>query len=142
MSILSYQNSDGNIVYTSHYLKKRGTCCNSFCLHCPYGLTLKKFKIEFEEVNNKDISELNKIVKEDPSNQSDLTQNLLNQAFGDSKIDFINRFNYKDFKKLYLKKVLCGVCKLKNNLPSKLYLKEHFRDQGIDLDLLTQYMIS
>jgi hypothetical protein len=25
------------MVFTSHYLKKRGYCCKSGCRHCPYG---------------------------------------------------------------------------------------------------------
>ena len=30
-------NSDGNMVFTAHYHKKRGYCCQSGCLNCPYG---------------------------------------------------------------------------------------------------------
>lgn len=30
-------NEDGNLVFTAHYLKKRGHCCQSGCLNCPYG---------------------------------------------------------------------------------------------------------
>ena len=30
-------NEDGNLVFTAHYLKKRGFCCQSGCLNCPYG---------------------------------------------------------------------------------------------------------
>lgn len=28
-------------------LKKRGHCCKSSCVHCPYGFTLKKFGLKF-----------------------------------------------------------------------------------------------
>ena len=34
-------NDDGNLVFTSHYLLKRGHCCMSGCLNCPYGYTDK-----------------------------------------------------------------------------------------------------
>ena len=34
-------NSDGNLVFTAHYLLKRGHCCQSGCLNCPYGYTEK-----------------------------------------------------------------------------------------------------
>ena len=27
---------DGNLVFTAHYLLKRGHCCQSGCLNCPY----------------------------------------------------------------------------------------------------------
>lgn len=30
-------NDDGNLVFTAHYLLKRGHCCQSGCLNCPYG---------------------------------------------------------------------------------------------------------
>ena len=30
-------NVDGNLVFTAHYHKKRGYCCQSACLNCPYG---------------------------------------------------------------------------------------------------------
>lgn len=29
-------NKDGDLVFTAHYLKKRGHCCQSGCLNCPY----------------------------------------------------------------------------------------------------------
>lgn len=32
-----YLNSEGNKVFTESYLLKRGYCCQSGCLHCPYG---------------------------------------------------------------------------------------------------------
>lgn len=34
----------GNTVFTTAYLKKRGTCCKSGCRHCPYGYVKKKRK--------------------------------------------------------------------------------------------------
>jgi hypothetical protein len=32
-----YINEQGYWVFTSHYHIKRGFCCESGCLHCPYG---------------------------------------------------------------------------------------------------------
>jgi hypothetical protein len=32
-----YINSDGNLVFTEKYHLDRGHCCQSGCLHCPYG---------------------------------------------------------------------------------------------------------
>lgn len=32
-----YFNEDGLMVFTKHYLIKRGYCCESGCKHCPYG---------------------------------------------------------------------------------------------------------
>ncbi|CAN5271973.1 hypothetical protein BH09BAC2_BH09BAC2_01790 [soil metagenome] len=31
-----YYSETGSIVFTEHYLTKRGTCCGSGCRHCPY----------------------------------------------------------------------------------------------------------
>jgi hypothetical protein len=31
--------SDGRVVMTKQYLSKRGRCCNSGCMNCPYGFT-------------------------------------------------------------------------------------------------------
>ena len=31
-----YLTKDGLMVFTEAYLLKRGTCCGSGCLHCPY----------------------------------------------------------------------------------------------------------
>lgn len=35
-----YLNANGDLVFTEAYHLKRGHCCQSGCLHCPYG---KKF---------------------------------------------------------------------------------------------------
>ena len=32
-----YINTEGNLVFTEKYLLKRGHCCQSGCLHCPFG---------------------------------------------------------------------------------------------------------
>jgi len=34
---LDYYMEDGFVVFTAHYLTKRGFCCRSGCRHCPYG---------------------------------------------------------------------------------------------------------
>jgi hypothetical protein len=34
---LDYYIEKGRYVFTAHYLKKRGYCCESGCRHCPYG---------------------------------------------------------------------------------------------------------
>lgn len=32
-----YINPDGNLVFTEKYHLDRGHCCQSGCMHCPYG---------------------------------------------------------------------------------------------------------
>jgi len=34
---LDYYFEDGLMVFTAHFLRKRGYCCESGCRHCPYG---------------------------------------------------------------------------------------------------------
>ena len=39
-----YFNKKGLMVLTESYLLERGFCCESGCLHCPYGFKNKKNK--------------------------------------------------------------------------------------------------
>jgi hypothetical protein len=34
---VDYYVENGRWVFTAHYLRKRGHCCESGCRHCPYG---------------------------------------------------------------------------------------------------------
>jgi hypothetical protein len=38
---LDYYIEDGFVVFTAHYLRNRGYCCESGCRHCPYGFVRK-----------------------------------------------------------------------------------------------------
>lgn len=40
-----YLSPEGFIVFTEHYLRKRGYCCKSGCRHCPYGYDPKTDRI-------------------------------------------------------------------------------------------------
>lgn len=40
-----YKTPEGYIVFTEHYLRKRGYCCKSGCRHCPYGYDPKTDRI-------------------------------------------------------------------------------------------------
>ena len=44
-----YKNKDGNIVMTEDYHKKRGFCCGSKCLHCPYEPIYTKYSTRVNE---------------------------------------------------------------------------------------------
>jgi hypothetical protein len=41
-----YMSPEGYIVFTEHYLRKRGYCCKNGCRHCPYGFNKKTGRIE------------------------------------------------------------------------------------------------
>ncbi|HKZ80495.1 MAG TPA: DUF5522 domain-containing protein [Pyrinomonadaceae bacterium] len=34
---IDYYLEDGLLVFTEHFLARRGYCCESGCRHCPYG---------------------------------------------------------------------------------------------------------
>ncbi len=38
---IDYYIEKGFVVFTAHYLQKRGYCCESGCRHCPYGFVRK-----------------------------------------------------------------------------------------------------
>jgi hypothetical protein len=40
-----YIGKDGYIIFTEKYHSKRGYCCKSSCLHCPFGYDQKSDKI-------------------------------------------------------------------------------------------------
>jgi len=39
---IDYYMENGFTVFTAHYLRNRGYCCESGCRHCPYGFVRKK----------------------------------------------------------------------------------------------------
>jgi biotin synthase-like enzyme len=52
-----YYIEDGNVVFTSTYLLKRGYCCKSGCRHCPYREKNKSEKNPEEGKSDDRISE-------------------------------------------------------------------------------------
>ncbi|HBH07685.1 MAG TPA: hypothetical protein DDX92_13900 [Flavobacteriales bacterium] len=40
-----YLSEEGYVVFTSMYHLKRGYCCRSGCINCPYGFSSKKEKL-------------------------------------------------------------------------------------------------
>lgn len=44
-----YYNNQGKIVMTEEYHKKRGKCCGSGCLHCPYEPKFEKGNTKLQE---------------------------------------------------------------------------------------------
>lgn len=112
---------EGHTIYTSKFLKNRGTCCRTTCLHCPYGFTLKKCGITFKDVEENDIGKIESIIKE--SNVS-----------VDDKPFFPN-----DAKLVFIKDQVCGFI-LKNHIVIKhLVLRPHFQDQGLSKEMVESY---
>lgn len=143
---LTYINDDGDTVYTSHYLRKRGTCCKSNCLHCPYGYTLKNHSIEIVEIELKQIQLANEIITDSaPVQLSDLAMSLLESAYGKKhkvKNQLVTMDNLKDFYFGKLKGTICSVIEFSSRLsestsrrPIKaFFLKKEFQDQGLGVE--------
>ena len=115
---LTYTNEEGFMVFTSEHLRKRGHCCKSACLHCPYGFTLKKHGLQFEEFDN---------------DSSYLTELGLDA-------DALSGFMPQNILVISLKGVKCGLL-LKNHIQiKKLFLKEYFRNQDLSLEMVESYL--
>jgi hypothetical protein len=120
---LSYLSPEGHTVFTSRFLKNRGSCCRSSCLHCPYGLTVKKLGIQFDSVD---------------SSQTALIEEIMVES-GQSLIEW-QELDIKNIKLIKLKDSLCGVL-IKNHIVIKhLYLKKYFQHQGLSRELIEAYL--
>lgn len=121
---LTYLSPEGHTVFTSQFLKKRGTCCKTACLHCPYGFTLKKLRLQFKDVEDGDVELIDGIMKE-----SEVT------------------LDYKPFwpdnvKLVFIKDHVCGFI-LKNHIVVKhLVLKKHFQNQDLSKEMVESYYFS
>lgn len=45
---VDYYVENGKYVFTESYLRARGKCCQSGCMHCPWGFNMYKFEINDE----------------------------------------------------------------------------------------------
>ena len=119
---LTYTSTEGFLVFTSEYLRNKGTCCRSACLHCPYGFTVKKHGFQFRDFREGDESLLETMLQES------------NTAF-DWSI-----FTHENIKFILLKNQLCGVL-FKNHIVIKqLILKPQFQNQGLSRELIEAYL--
>lgn len=122
-----YINSDGLTVFTSSYHRKKGSCCHSNCLHCPYGTTLKNIGIKFDEIGLRNDSVAKELYQELYDKADSVSQNLLASAFG-------NQEAKPSLEKLHimsLKGVPCGLAEIREGRIQSYKLLSHFNDQGI-----------
>lgn len=149
---LSYTDSNGDTVFTSAYFRKRGTCCQTNCLHCPFGHTLKNFAIEIVELQTKDIQLANEIVTDsNPVQLSDLSMSLLAGAFGKKeklKTQHVTMDNINNFALGQFKGVICAVIEFSTKLSEsssgrsvkELFLKKEFQDQGLGIEHIKKFL--
>lgn len=140
---LTYTNEAGDEVFTSTYLRNRGTCCKTNCLHCPYGFTLKNFPLEVLPMEEDHIKLANQIIKDSkPVPLSDLTLSILEAGYG--KKERVTEYhvtldNLSNFAFARLKGQICGVIEYSRKLSEsassrgikELFLKKEFQDQGL-----------
>jgi hypothetical protein len=122
----TYINEKGDTVFTSEFLRRKGRCCKSSCLHCPYGQTLRTIGVLILEQDENTKIVITNLV-EDLVNTSSVTSSLLSEAFGSKP-----SYSFEDAKLLRLKEVDCGIVYIKDKRVQKVFLKQHFNDQGID----------
>jgi hypothetical protein len=119
----SYLDKEGNCVFTSYYLKARKTCCKTACLHCPYGFTIKKNGIQFQDFTLDRCDEANEILAEHKKMLSD-----------------IQGHDHANIKFMILKGHVMGML-IKNHIIIKeFYLKKYFQDQDIYKELVESYL--
>ncbi|WP_127716252.1 DUF5522 domain-containing protein [Halobacteriovorax sp. HLS] len=142
MSELTYLNEEGLDVYTSTYLSNRGSCCKTNCLHCPYGFTLKNHPLELIEVTDEMISVAQSIIdKNTEVKKESVSESLLSSAFGTKKKVFpITSSNRDRYKLIKLKGQLCGVLKMGTLVGIEIYLNEHFKNQGLSLEIVNSFV--
>lgn len=126
MSENFYYDDLGNTVFRSSYYKKRGSCCKSACLHCPYGYTLREKGLTKEVINEKSLK-VSKSIFDFHHNKKSEVQSLLDSAFGTKK----KEFTQDEFYLLRLKNIPCGILNKAN--PNEYFLHWEFMDQGIDI---------
>jgi hypothetical protein len=119
---LSYLTPEGYTVFTSQFLKNKGTCCKSACLHCPYGYTLKKCGLQFSDVSADDSEMIDLIIQES----------------GVSPVEW-RSFLPDNIKFIKIKETVCGFI-LKNHIVVKhVFLRSNFQDQGLSKELIESY---
>jgi hypothetical protein len=103
---------------TSSTHKSRGSCCKSGCIHCPYGYTVKKFGLKFE-----DVTESNK----------EPVMLLINNKLN------IEEFPLCDYKIVTLKDIECAVIRVDKLFVREMIIREGFNEQGISKELVESY---
>ncbi|MCO4753149.1 MAG: hypothetical protein KC478_01640 [Bacteriovoracaceae bacterium] len=97
------------------FLKNRGRCCKSACLHCPYGFTLKRFGLDFKPALDAPDKAI-ELAKKELSNEE-----------------------LENFRLIYLKDSLAGVMRINHIQVKELFLHEDFQDQNLSIEIIESY---
>jgi hypothetical protein len=121
----TYVNENGDTVFTSTFLRNKGRCCKSSCLHCPFGHTLNTIGVKVLDQTDENRPQVLELISELVST-SNITSSLLSDAFGSSKT-----YPSDCAKLLSLKNVNCGIAYIQGGKVAEVHLKKHFSDQNI-----------
>lgn len=117
--MINFYHSLSHKPMSAEFLKKRGHCCKSGCLHCPYGFAIKKFGLQF--------SSLEEVSQED-----------LDIFLGELKCD-LTHFDFAHTKLILLKEVVIGLMVHNHIIVQNLFLLEAFQSQSISRELVESY---
>ena len=141
MTELTYQ-KDGHDVKTSQFLRNRGTCCKTSCLHCPYGFTLQKEGLQFHPINEENFPEALELAPPETSSENSIAASFLASAFGAPKDKTsITKESMSDFLLVTIKGEVCALVKIESLQASEIFYAKHFEYQGIDLDIINSLLV-
>jgi len=142
MSELTYENEDGDTVFTSLYLQNRRTCCKTNCLHCPYGCTIKNNPLEFKSLSEDNLTLAQNLIDGDSKKEEvSVSASLLASAFGSPKKKKpITLQTMDQYLFVLLKDEICGLIKKGNLQASELFLGKHFKNQELSIDIVNSYI--
>mgnify|MGYP006427935217 CR=1 FL=1 len=142
MSELTYELEDGRIVKTAQFLRNRGSCCKSFCLHCPYGTTLKKHGLQFRRVKDTEFEFARELIdKKYPVKEESLADSLMAGAFGKKETKpQITEKNREDFLFMSLKDHLCGLVYKGRFGVKEVFHCQYFDDQGLSKETVESFL--
>lgn len=140
---LTYTNEEGREVKTSQFLRNRGSCCRTSCLHCPYGFTLKNNEITYRDVTESELALAQEVMNESAGKSEEVSSvaaSLMGSAFGAPKKKpsaiQITMNNFHNYSFATIKDVVFGLIEKGPHQAKNLYLREHFKEQGIDIDFI------
>jgi hypothetical protein len=110
---MSYHIDNNFEVKTSACHKRRGYCCQSNCLHCPFGYTLKNLGLKFREMTAQDL-----------------------QLF--PKID-IAESDYNQYRIMTLKDRVAGLIRPGKLFLEEWHYAPFFEDQGLSKEIIESY---
>lgn len=130
----------GEVIFSAHFLQKKARCCKSTCLHCPYGLTLSKINIKFNDFDG-DYARLNQVLNENEYNRPvSIADQLMADNLGSKRKTLVLSSVKKDLiKVITLKGYFIGFVIIKSGLIDKWFLSKHFQFQNISKQIIDEH---